>query len=389
MSPRRRKIQIAARTSFPNSGGLHGSDTTTRKISGGDLARRAYPAKVVTLIMSGVSAELSERLAGGPCVYDPKDQTALTILTKYELVDKVSHSIRETLKEANPRSGADRRLDERNRYRFVQQCMLASNDDAVDCMAAQVFRLGLYPVKLNCSDAVEIDEFAREYAKIASLAILAAEGKVTKQEMYERTKESPVCPLTEQQVSDMFPDKADEWGLGLCVVLGGRPIVRLGAHPGKGGPNQELALRFALYWYTYVQQYPILRRYTVWFAGGSSRGRDGNTTAAGAFGYGQLVADIQSEYEKAHLAHEAALLELRRLVRDKRDKSEIKVRTSAEMRADASLLYLSDFARARAIAKAPGYPRSKGSEGLLPLPKRSAKRAWKLLRRTSISGRSA
>jgi len=281
--------------------------------------------------MSGVSAELSEQLAGGPCVYDPKDQTALTILTKYELFDKVSYSIRETLKEANPRSGADRRLDEGKRYKFVQQCMLACNDDAVECMAAQGFRLGLYPVKLNTSDAVEVDEFAREYAKIASLAILASEGKVTKQEMYEQMRESPVCPLTEQQVLEMFPESVDKWGLGLCVVLGGRPIVHLSAHPGKGGPNQDLALRFALYWYTYIQQYPILRQYTVWFAGGSSRGRDGNTSAAGAFGYGQLVADIQSEYEKAHIAHQAALFRWRRLVEDRRDKSEIAVRTTLSL----------------------------------------------------------
>ncbi|EZA52939.1 Glycerate kinase, partial [Ooceraea biroi] len=306
-------------------------------IRGGDLARQAYPAKVVTLVMSDVSAEPSEQLGGGPCVYDPKNRRALAILAKYELVDKVSQSVRELLGEFNPRiSAADGRLDERKRYKFVQQCVLACNDDALEGMATQVLKLGLSPIRLNPTGAGTVDEFAQEYAKIASLMILAAEGKITKLEMYEQMKESPVCPLTDRQVWEMFPT-GDKWGLGLCLVLGGRPTVRLGVRPGKGGPNQELALRFALYWYTRTRQYPILRGYTVWFAGGSSRGKDGNTGAAGAFGYRSLATDVHPEYEKACNVHRAALLEWRRLIEGKHGESEIAeagraVRDTEEMR---------------------------------------------------------
>ena len=53
--------------------------------AGGDLARIAYPARVVTLITSDVSAEPMAQLSGGPCVYDPKGEKALAILAKYKM----------------------------------------------------------------------------------------------------------------------------------------------------------------------------------------------------------------------------------------------------------------------------------------------------------------
>lgn len=264
-------------------------------------------------------------------MYDPKDQTALTVLVKYGLVHKVSQSVRKLLGEFNPRLGAaDTKLDQHKRYKFVQQCVLACSEDAVECMAAQALRLGLSPMKLNPIGAGTVDDFAQEYVKIASLMILVAEGKITEQEAYEQLKESPVCPLTDRQVGDMFP-AGEKWGLGLCLVLCGRPLnVHLGARPGKSGPNQELALRFSLHWYTRTQEYPILRRYTVWFAGGNSCGKDGNTDAAGAFGYRNIVADIRLEYEKLCNMHRMALRKKRHLARKIRvDKSKIAVRNEA------------------------------------------------------------
>lgn len=276
-----------------------------------------------------MSGEPSTQLGGGPCIYDPKDERALAILTKYRLVDKVSQSVRELLGGSNPRTAADTQLDEKKRYKFVQQYVIACNADAIECMAAKALKLGLSPLKLNFTySGTVVEEFAQEYVKIASLMILAVENKITKLEMYEQMKESPVCPLTDQKVWEMFPTK-DKWGLGLCLLLGGRPTVHLCEHPGKGGPNQELALYFSLYWHMRTKQYPILRGYTVWFLGGSSYGKDGNTNAAGAFGYKSLATDVYSEYEKARSVHEAALLKWRGLAKDKQNESEIAVRATA------------------------------------------------------------
>ncbi|EFN86137.1 Glycerate kinase [Harpegnathos saltator] len=296
-------------------------------IRGGDLARLAYPAKVITLFTSDVSAEPPEHLGGGPCVYEPKDQGALTVLTRYKLLDQVSQSIREALGAPKPATAADGRLNENGRYSFVEQYVIACNEDAMERMATQVLRLGLSPMKLKSTCSGTVDELAQEYAKIASLMILTAERKITRLELYEQMTESPVCSLSDQMWELFLTD--DKWALGLCLLLGGRPAVHLdGAHSGKSGPNQELALRFSLYWCMRTKQYPILRGYTVWFLGGSSYGRDGNTSAAGAYGYKSLAEDVYSEYEKARSAHKAALRKLRKLVEDKQSGSEIAVRTS-------------------------------------------------------------
>ncbi|XP_031843416.1 glycerate kinase [Nomia melanderi] len=286
-------------------------------IRGGDLARFAYPARVITLITSDVSAEPMSQLSGGPCVHDLKDDTALKILIKYRLFEKLSQSVRDLVEETIPwKMAADKQVTENKKYKFVHEYVIACNADAMECMSVEVFKLGLFPVKLNSTCSGEVQEFAREYVKIASLIILAVEGKVDQLDIYQEMKESPICPLTDKKVHEIFPAK-DKWGLGLCLLLGGRQTVNLCAEPGKGGPNQELALYFSLYWYMRTEQYPILREYTVWFLGGSSYGRDGNTDAAGAFGYKSLGTDIYPEYEKALIAYNAAYAKWWKLNEDK------------------------------------------------------------------------
>ncbi|XP_017792097.1 PREDICTED: glycerate kinase-like [Habropoda laboriosa] len=292
-------------------------------IRGGDLARMAYPARVVTLITSDVSARPISQLSGGPCVYDPKDDKALAILAKYNLIDRIPLSVKDLVEETIPWvMAADKQLDENKNYKFVHEDVIACNADAMECMSVEVFKLGLFPIKLNSTCSGKIDEFAREYVKMASLMILAVENKINKLDMYEEMKESPVCPLTDIKVQEIFPTK-DNWGLGLCLLLGGRPIVNLCSDPGHGGPNQELALYFSLYWYMRTQQFPILREYTVWFLGGSSYGREGNTETAGAFGYKSLSTDVYPEYEKAQSAFNTAYAKWWKLNEDKRFESKI------------------------------------------------------------------
>ncbi|KAG7211729.1 hypothetical protein KM043_010975 [Ampulex compressa] len=289
----------------------------------GDLARLAYPAKVVILVCSDVSEEPRDHLGGGPCAYDPKDERALAILSKYKLAERVPQSVRELLEESVPWTmAADEQLDERKKYKFVYEYVIACNADAMECMAVEAFGHGLFPVKLNSICAGPVQEFAREYVKVASLMVLAVEDKIGRLEMYELMKDSPICPLSDEKVAEIFPAK-DKWGLGLCLLLGGRPTVNLCPDAARGGPNQELALYFSLYWYLRTEQYPILRGYTVWFLGGSSYGKDGNTSAAGAYGYKSLATDVYPEYQRAKSAYYAASLEWHKLTEDKQAESEI------------------------------------------------------------------
>jgi len=67
----------------------------------------------------------------------------------------------------------------------------------------------MFPLKLNFNCGGIVEEFAQEYVKIASLMILAVENKITKLEMYEQMKESPVCPLTDREIWKMFPRRTN------------------------------------------------------------------------------------------------------------------------------------------------------------------------------------
>ncbi|KAL2751139.1 glycerate kinase-like [Vespula maculifrons] len=267
-------------------------------IRGGDLARLTYPAKIIILITSDIVDEPMDFIGGGPCTYYHKGEEAFGILAKYNLINKISQSIRDLIQETVPwETVADSQLDDQQKYNFVQSYVIACNADAIEYMAIATYTYGLLPVKLNSGCSGTIEEFAREYVKMASLMILAVEGKITKFDMYEIMKDSTVCPLTDEKIVEIFPSK-EEWALGLCLLLGGRPTIDLSSNNGKSGPNQELALYFARYWHLRTEQYPILRMYTVWFLGGSSYGRDGNMDAAGAFGYKNLYTDIYPEYKK-------------------------------------------------------------------------------------------
>ncbi|XP_076299631.1 glycerate kinase [Lasioglossum baleicum] len=288
-------------------------------IRGGDLARMAFPARVIVLVTSDVSAEPMSRLSGGPCVYDPKDDMAMKILAKYRLLERLSQSVRELVEETIPWTmAADKQVTENKKYKFVHEYVIACNADAMECVAEEVFKAGLFPVKLNSVCFGKVQEFAQEYVRITSLMILAVEGKINQLDMFMEMRESPICPLTDKKVQEIFPAK-DKWGLGLCLLLGGRQTVELCEEPGTGGPNHELALYFSLYWYLRTEQHPILREYTVWFLGGSSTGTDGNTNAAGAFGYKSLGTDIYPEYEKALGAYNTAYANWWKLKEDKRN----------------------------------------------------------------------
>ncbi|KAK2583253.1 hypothetical protein KPH14_009267 [Odynerus spinipes] len=293
------------------------------EIRGGDLARAAYPAKIIILITSDVSDEPMDTIGGGPCTYDPKGEKALAVLSKYNLIGKVSQSVRELIQETIPwETAADGQLDDQKKYKFVQSYVIACNADAMECMAVTTYTYGLLPIKLSSVCSGTVEEFGREYAKMASLMILAVEGKITRLEMYEMMKYSPICSLTDQKVQEIFPSK-EEWALGLCLLLGGRPTVDPPSNDRKSGPNQELALHFARYWHLRTEQYPILRMYTVWFLGGSSYGDDGNTDAAGAFGYKSLYTDIYPEYKKAKDKYRTVYLDWIKLVEDLASDSEI------------------------------------------------------------------
>ena len=273
--------------------------------------------------MSDVPGDTISEIAGSPTVNDFLEDNVKSILTKYNLNDTIPISIKKILEE-DSEPLPQKMLDVNGKFKFVDYHIIAGISDALDGMAKAAFKLGYIPIKVSSSCVGPVQKIAEEYAKFTSLMILAVEEKISKLEFYNAMNNSTILPLTEETIKNIFPSK-EKWGLGLCLLMGGRPLVKITDVPGQGGPNQELALYFSIYWYLRCRQYPILKEYVVWFLGGSSSGKDGNSQVAGAYGYSDLVSGIYKTYEECNNQYREEYCKIKKWKEQDPDSIEAKV----------------------------------------------------------------
>ena len=205
---------------------------------GGWLAKKAYPATLLNLVLSDVMGDPLDSIASGPTVPDTSTfSDAKKILKKYDLWLKVQVSIRNVLSE-----GAKGLLEETPKpndlvFEKVHNLVIGNNRTA--CQAAIDFlsSKGLNTLLLADMLAGEAKEVGKALAKLAS--------------------EGLVC--TDSSKS-------------LGVVAGGETTVTVRGK-GVGGRNQELALSAAL---------NLKGTEECVIASFSTDGVDGPTDAAGA-----------------------------------------------------------------------------------------------------------
>ncbi len=161
----------------------------TSRARGGGLAEAAYPAEVVSLIVSDVPGNDIEIISSGPTVRDDSTVAdAQTILDRYEIAAPATTAFVETLK--------DEKYFER-----VTNVLFLTNEDGLEAMRAESARRGYVPTITTDRFSGEASAVGREVAA----ALCAA------------------APHT-------------------ALLSAGETTVTLGATSGKGGRNQELAL---------------------------------------------------------------------------------------------------------------------------------------------------
>jgi hydroxypyruvate reductase len=228
---------------------IHEINTVRKHLSaikGGQLAARAYPATVVSLILSDVIGDDLDVIASGITAPDRSTfADALAVLDKYELREKVPVSARSRLERA--RGETPKPCDPV--FERTQNTVVGSNRLALGAAAEEARRLGYATLVLTSTMEGEAREVSAVHAAIAREIV---------------TFDHPV------------PAPA-------CVLTGGEPTVTLRGD-GKGGRNQEFALAAAL-------RIAGLPR-TVILSGGTD-GTDGPTDAAGAVVSGETV--VRSE----------------------------------------------------------------------------------------------
>jgi glycerate 2-kinase len=213
------------------------------QLKGGQLARLAWPATIVTLILSDVIGDDLDVIGSGPTVPDRSTYgEARAILVKYGIFESVPSSVRERL-----RGGAAETPKPIDRiFEKVQNVIIGSNRQAVDAAAAQARELGFHTTVLSTFMEGETREVARVHAAIAK-EILAS-GRPVKRPA--------------------------------CMISGGETTVTVRGS-GLGGRNQEFALAAAI-------DLAGLENVAILSAG--TDGSDGPTDAAGAIAGGTTVA---------------------------------------------------------------------------------------------------
>ena len=198
-------------------------------IKGGRLADIAYPATVLTLILSDVIGDDPSTIGSGPTAPDPTSVAdAQAILDQFAIKTKLR--LNETPKPGDAL------------FRRVQNLIVGSNRLAIDAAAAKASELGLTPLVLSSYIEGETREIAAMHAAIAREVVATGQ-----------------------------PVKAPT-----CIISGGETTVTIRGK-GKGGRNQEFALAAAI-------ALNGLPHVTV--VSGGTDGTDGPTDAAGAMADG-------------------------------------------------------------------------------------------------------
>lgn len=222
--------------------------------SGGQLARAAYPARVVSLIVSDVVGDNLDVIASGPTAPDASTfGQCLAIIEGYGLEASLPPPVM-----AHLRVGAAGQVPESPKagdplWQGVRNHLVATLPQAMDAAAQRATALGFSPVILtHC---------------------LTGEARHKAEELVATARH--------------FAVQLEAGAKPVCLLAGGETTVTLTGAGGevpataKGGRNQEMALAASIA----LQNVP--RIYAL-FAG--TDGTDGPTDAAGGFACGNTVA---------------------------------------------------------------------------------------------------
>lgn len=220
------------------------------RLKGGNMARAAYPASVINLMISDVVGDDMDVIASGPFVPDTSDYNfALHVLDKYRLRKSIPLPVGIHIEEGaaglhpeNPGPGD-------HIFSGVTNLIIASNFLALKAAHEQAEALGYNSIILSSLIEGDTADTAHWHCRIAREIDLTGN------------------PL---------PRPA-------CIISGGETTVKVRGR-GKGGRNMEFAMHAAK---------GIDGLYKILIASIGTDGNDGPTDAAGAFSTGDTLKRIK------------------------------------------------------------------------------------------------
>lgn len=209
------------------------------RVKGGGLAKTAFPAQIITLLLSDVVDSPLEAIASGPTVPNPTSNSdAFSVLKKYNLLKQVPLTILDTLEKKDD-------FEENKTSLKGNTLVIGSNFISAEAARLQAMREGFNAQIVTTSLQGEAAEVGRELAQ-------------------RLRRESTKRPF--------------------CLIFGGETTVTLNNATGQGGRNQELALA-AVKELAGAEKIMLITLATD--------GEDGPTDAAGAVATGETFACAQ------------------------------------------------------------------------------------------------
>lgn len=252
--------------------------------------------QVVSLILSDVIGDPLDIIASGPTAASSHSvQDCLQILTKYNLLHNLPESVETVLSSSPTKPTAP------ENYSHVSNIILGSNTLALEEAKHQAEGLGYAALILSAAVHGEVGRVATLYCQLIQLVCLGFAG-LGDGPLSDELRGNLLQLAAELQIPGLELDEFLQAlrGLGpdspVCILAGGETTVQLQG-TGKGGRNQELALRVALGLHRAQAtgaSSPQGRCEILFFSGGTD-GQDGPTEAAGAFCSPGLVAEALQE----------------------------------------------------------------------------------------------
>ncbi len=222
------------------------------KVKGGRLAEIAYPATIITLILSDVMGDKLDVIASGPTAPDTTTfSDALDVISKFKLVEKIPERVIDILIKGKQGLIPETPKEDNHIFKNIKNIVIGNNLQALNAAKEKAQSLGVKAEIISSNISGE----ARDAGKW--LAEKAIESKGTKAQRHKGAR---------------------------CLISGGETTVTVRGN-GKGGRNTELALSFA-------GAIEGVEGITMLSAG--TDGTDGPTDAAGAIVDGRTIAKAKS-----------------------------------------------------------------------------------------------
>lgn len=205
------------------------------RVKGGGLARAAFPAQMISLLLSDVINSPLEAIASGPTVSNPTTRSdALTVLKKYDLLSQTPSTIIEVLQK---------------------------EEEAIHGDFFSKGRVHIIGSNLISAQAAQIQAIQEGFEAHILSTSLQGEAALVGHQLATQLANNKIRPS--------------------CLILGGETTVSLGNTTGLGGRNQEVALAAAV---------ELAGIHDVMLVTLATDGEDGPTDAAGAVVTGETLA---------------------------------------------------------------------------------------------------